>query len=293
MKNSALFLASLFLLLPKTSEAQSFTGHLIGGAESFKGPSLPPPGFYVRNYAVFYNASRLNLPSGEKAPIAFRATSYGEILRAVWVSDAEILGANFFADAFGALIQTNVQVNGARQRSLGFGDLYLEPAGLSWHTPHWDAAVGYSIWAPTGDSQPGSAKPGKGFWGQMLAAGATRYLDEQKTWSISALNRYEFNGRERDSHITPGDQWTLECSLVKSLSPALEFGVVGYHQRQITRDSGPKASREKDSVYALGPELNVFWPSIGTFTSLSYQHEFQARDRPQGQLAVLKITKRF
>jgi hypothetical protein len=176
----------------------------------------------------------------------------------------------------------------------GVGDLYFEPLTLSWHKPRWDAAFGLSFFAPTADSAaPPNAKPGKGFWTPMLTAGATFYLDEEKTWSVSALNRYEFNTEERDTDITPGQIWTIEWGVAKAVSPTLELGLSGYYQAQTTKDYGTGASSALDNVLAIGPEIAGVWPKAGLLYSLRFLHEIQSQDRPQGDIVTLTLTKRF
>ncbi len=89
--------------------------------------------------------------------------------------------------------------------SFNLGDIFVEPITLSWHPKQFDFAVGYGFWAPSGNYSPTDpVSPGKGFWSQMLTAGATWYPDEEKTWSVSVLNRYEFNQQQQDTDITPG-----------------------------------------------------------------------------------------
>jgi hypothetical protein len=86
MKTTSFLAASACLSLPILAQAQSFTGHLFPGAEELKGPSLPPPGFYVRNYTIYYGADRLNQSNGSKMPIDFKASVYADVVRALWVT---------------------------------------------------------------------------------------------------------------------------------------------------------------------------------------------------------------
>ena len=127
----------------------------------------------------------------------------------------------------------------------------------------------------------------------MLTAGGTVYFDKEKTWALSLLNRYEFSQEEDHTSVTPGNQWTLEWGISKSIKPTIDVGVVGYYQLQTTMDSGADASRERDQVLAFGPEINAFCPNLGLFTSLRYNYEVMAKDRPQGQTLVLTLTKVF
>ena len=114
-----------------------------------------------------------------------------------------------------------------------------------------------------------------------------------RTWSVSSLNRYEFNTEENDTGITPGQVWTMEWGVGKGLSPLVELGVSGYCQLQTTTDSGSGASSALDRTLALGPEATVVWPATKIMFSLRYLHEFNVYDRPQGDVVTLTLTRRF
>lgn len=297
MKPSAALITGTLLALPALLHAipapPSFTSHYVPGVEGLMGSSLPPPGFYLRDYNVFYTADRLNMPNGDKAGVDFSAAVYANVIRGIWVTDWKVLGGNFVMDALVPLEYTQIKVNGFKDSEFGFGDICLEPAVISWHGQQWDAAFGYALWMPTGDSQVGTAEPGKGFWGHMITAGGTYYFDKEKTWALSLLNRYEINQRETDTHITPGNEWTLEWGLSKKINPVVNLGIVGYYQLQTTTDCGDNASSQRDQVLAFGPEISLVSPDLGLFTSLRYNFEVMAKDRPQGQTTVLTFTKVF
>ena len=126
----------------------------------------------------------------------------------------------------------------------------------------------------------------------MLTAGATWYIDPEKTWSVSALNRYEFNTEQRDTDITPGQAYTLEWGIGKTVTKTMDVGVVGYYQQQVTGDS-VNGSTAHDRVAAVGPEISVTFPKPMLFVSFRYLYEFMAEDRAQGQTFALTLTKRF
>lgn len=305
MKTNRSFLGALVILagavMVSQVHSQNFTGHYVPGVEGVKGASLPPPGFYVRDYNVFYWSSQVNDVNGNDIPVDFNALVYANLIRPVWITGLEVLGGSVGMDMIVPLVYTDLSVKNTPAgvagdydaAVFGVGDLYFEPLTLSWHKPRWDAAFGLSFFAPTADSEPGTAKPGKGFWTPMITAGATVYLDEQKTWSVSALNRYEFNTEERDSNITPGQIWTIEWGVAKAVSPTLELGLSGYYQAQTTKDYGTGASSALDNVLAIGPEIAGVWPKAGLLYSLRFVHETQSQDRPQGNVVTLTLTRRF
>jgi len=76
----------------------------------------------------------------------------------------------------------------------------------------WPWAAG--VWAPTGDFDVHNPTlAGKGYWTEMLTAGATWYPDQEKRWALSVLNRYEFSQEQSDTDITPGQAYTVEGGL--------------------------------------------------------------------------------
>jgi hypothetical protein len=71
----------------------------------------------------------------------------------------------------------------------------------------------------------------------MLTGGLTYYFDAAKTISASGLMRFERNGKN-DMGFRNGNQVTLEWGLGKHFG-AVQAGLVGYSQWQISDDKGP------------------------------------------------------
>jgi hypothetical protein len=268
-------------------------GHYIPGVEGIQAATLPPAGLYVRDYNYTYWANRFNMPDGSQAPGDFNAVVYANVPRVVWMTGKKIFGADFGMDALIPLVYKNIEGVG---NHFSAGDACFEPVLLSWHLNKFDIAAGYAFYAPTaaaGTVAAGQLDAGSGFWTQMITFGGTWYADAKKTWSISALNRYEFNSIQRNTGLRAGQVYTLEYGVAKALTPTLKFGAAGYYQTQTTLDSGDGASTARDSVAAIGPEITYDFPKIMLFTSLRYEREFFANDRPQGNVVTLTITKRF
>ena len=247
--------------LPGLLQAQP-SAHYVPGSEGIKGASLPPPGFYVRDYNLAYYATRLNDASGNNAHVPdFRAFTYANVPRVIWITDTQVLGGYVGVDALLPFVYQSLRVPGYDHGTFGVGDFFAE-ATLSWHPKQFDFSAGGGVWAPTGDSptQPGpSTRAGLGYWTLMQTAGATWYIDEEKTWAVSALNRYEFNTEQRDTHITPGQAYTLEWGVSKTVAKVVDLGVVGYYQQQVTTDSGTGASRTATAWWRSVPKS--MWPS--------------------------------
>jgi hypothetical protein len=291
-----LLLAGGFAALAFSLQAQP-SAHYVPGVEGIKAASLPPPGVYFRDYNYFYWSDRLNDSHGNKnGPADLDAFTYANLPRVMWITDVKFLGGYVGVDGFLPLVYQQASANTPagpfNGDTFGAGDLYAEGT-LSWHLKQFDFAVASGVDAPTGDSpsQRGpSTTPGLGYWTFMQTAGATWYVDEAKTWAVSALNRFEFNTEQRDTHITYGDAYTLEWGVSKSVCKEAELGVVGYYQQQVTgNSSGDPLNR----VAAVGPEVSFSIPPEMLFFSLRYDYEFMAESRAQGHTIVLTITKRF
>jgi hypothetical protein len=187
----------------------------------------------------------------------------------------------------------NLDMMGSNSSRLGLADVFIEPVTLSWHGKQYDASFGYGLWIPTGDYEATDpVSPGKGFLTQMLTAGVTYYPDPNKTWSFAALNRYEFN-HEREDKITPGQYWTLEWGVGKSITKTIEVGATGYFQVQTTQASGNGASNKKAHVSGIGPEVTLVCPKLGLSTSIRYLREVGAKHQQEGNVLNFTFTRRF
>jgi hypothetical protein len=285
----------------------SLTSHYVPGVEGIKGASLPPPGFYLRDYNVFYLASQLNNADGDEMNMDFDLMAYAQVFRPIYITKWKLLGASYGMDVIVPFAYTDLELNipglgRASDSSFNLSDVFVEPITLSWHGKRFDAAVGYGFYVPTGDydapdpTNPARTSPGKGFWTHMLTAGGTWFFDEPKTWAVSALCRYEINMENSDLDITPGQEFTLEWGVSKTLAKTIDVGLVGYYQQQVTEDNGhdgAAASDDLDHVASVGPEVNAFIPKLKLFASLRYLYEFSASDRPQGSTVTLTLTKMF
>jgi hypothetical protein len=304
MKNQIVpLLAAALAAFPGALQAQS-EAHYVPGIEGIKCATLPPPGFYFRDYNVLYLGETLNNGAGHNfAPAGFQAMVFATVPRAIYISDFKVLGGNLGGDIVLPFVSDSFRhvplpTGGlATVHTDGVGDFYGEST-LSWHPGQFDIGFAAGFWAPTGNSAGlPETQPGLGFWTPELTLGATWYPDQEKTWAISALNRYEFNSEYRNTGVTPGQAWTLEWGISKSVLKTLELGVVGYYQQRITASTGNEPLAEMlfpySRVAAVGPEVNLFIPSVKLFVALRYNYEFMADNRAQGHTLALVLTKVF
>ncbi|MDR3456191.1 MAG: transporter [Verrucomicrobiae bacterium] len=288
-----LLLAAGVFALAVQPQALPVGSHYPVGAEGIKGAALPPPGIYLRDYNFFYSAGKV-----DGLPADVDIFAYVQAPRLIWMTDKKILGANYGMDIIVPFAYKNVSLGGSSGDQFNIADIQVEPLLLAWHFKQFDLSAGYALWAPSGNFDASSpvrylTSPGSGFWSHMLTFGGVWYPDEKKTWAVSLLNRYEICYKQDQTDITPGNMWTLEWGLSKTVAQGVDLGLIGYYQQQATDDSGAGASPDTARVIGVGPEVNVFWAKPGLFTSLRYVYEADARNRPQGHTVTLTVTKRF
>lgn len=295
-----LLLAGLFAL-PTLLQAQP-SAHYVPGVEGIKGASLPPPGFWLRDYNAVYFADALNNPNGSKNnAVDAKAFIYANVPRLLWITDTTVLGGYLGLDALVPLQYTDLNLKAGPNtiidhNTFGIGDLFVEGT-WSRHLNQFDLALGYGVWAPTGDSsdkalQAPSTLAGQGYWTHMLTAGATWYIDSDKKWAVSALNRYEFSMEKESSEQTPGQAYTLEWGASYGVTKTIDVGAAGYYQQQVTPTTG-SAWSDRNRVAGVGPEVSAFFPKWMLGLSLRYAYEFMAENRLQGHTLALTLTKKF
>ncbi|MFK5970595.1 MAG: transporter [Candidatus Marithrix sp.] len=271
------------------------TGHYVNGSTGIKAGSLPAPGFYYLMYNAFYNADDSMDEHGNKLDVGFDINVYAMVNRFVWMTDHKILGANYGMNMLFPLINTNIKVRGLEDERFDLGDIYVGPLLLRWSKARYDASFGAGVYLPTADHDE-LASPGKDFWTGMLTFGGTYYFDESKAWSGSILARYEIHSKKASQDIKPGNDFHFEWGLAKTIAPGLDLGISGYAQWQVTDDSGIDLTWDKnihDQVFAIGPEIKWFIPSLKSVFFFKSQWEFAAKDRPEGHIIYLTFVKIF
>jgi hypothetical protein len=274
-----------------------YTGHYVNGVEGIKAASLPPPGLYLRVYAVSYDADTMKAPDGTTVDgLGFDLGVFATVGRLVWVTDKKLLGANYGLDIIFPYTSTHLQMDGIglNDRQEGLADIAIEPLVLSWNRKRFDTSFGVAFYLTTGDfSLDEPASPGKDFQTTMLTLGGTYFLDESRLWSASILSRYEMHGWSDGTGISPGDDFHFEWGVARNVAKFWDLGLTGYCQWQVSADDGPTANDFKDQVFAAGPEVSKFFPKAKLIGSLRAQWEFGAEDRPQGRILNMTLTKIF
>jgi len=264
--NSRLILLSLFtaLCLPAMGQiAQPLGNHYTPGIEGLEGGSLPPPGFYTRNYFYSYQADRVTNGQGAREPIGFQTMVFAVAPRLLYITPYKILGADYGCSIVLPFVYDHTKISAfdLDQSRVGLADIYVEPLDLSWHLPQADFLVTAGVYTPTGTfSTSNESSLGSGFWTQMTTAGATFYADKERAWHLSLLDRLEFSSRQEQTGLTPGNgelvEWGLGHSVdfTKEASAPPDTSRGNTHPRPATtiRSTITKSKRSRSAARQAG-----------------------------------------
>lgn len=290
-------------LFGSAGSAVAGLSHYIPGGLGIKNATCPPPGTWYAGYNQFYTADTYKNNNGDTSGTTeMNVSVFANVNQFAWVTKEKILGANYGVDFFVPLIYTDLTVKAmgntiVDDQRFGMGDLFVDPLILSWYGKRWDAFIASGFYIPTGKHNK-PASPGKGYWTFMHEAGATFYLDTQKTWSLSARGRFLHSTDDPDTDIRPGKEAIFEYGFGKDIplksGTVFTTGVIGYSYYQLTKDSGPGASDLKIRGHAIGPELQMtisdpFFLNL----SLRYLHEYGVKNNTQGDSVCLTIVTSF
>lgn len=267
-------------------------GHYVPGVEGIQAASVPPPGNYYLGYLVDYNINELRAPgSSNTIPGYNKGTVTALANRFVRITSTKLLGADYGYELIVPVIRKSLTFNaaGISDTGSGVGDVFLSPLVLGWHGSNWDAVAAAGLWLDNASSdKPGS--PGNGYKSTMLTAGGTYYFDATKSWSGSALLRFETNST-MSNDFKPGNQVTMEWGIGKALG-AVQVGLVGYDQWQTSNDSGPGATSDHAERHAVGAEVVYPLMDKGVILKAAYYDEYSAKggSNPQAKGSTLRFT---
>ncbi|MET0025688.1 MAG: transporter [Sedimenticola sp.] len=295
---------TMALLLGSLSVGAFAEGHYVPGVEGLKGPSAPPPGNYYVGYLVNVEVDSLKAPGTDTTLAAHnKGTVTALANRFVHITNKKILGADYGVEAIIPIVKKDLDFDTVSYdaTNTGVGDIYLSPLVLGWHADRWDGLFTAGYWFDNASNSELS-KAGNGYGSAMLTVGGTAYLTQDKSVSASAMLRYEMHsGNTRNAAgvpYEPGDQATLEWGIGKKVSPVLELALVGYNQRQTTKDTGTGATTtNKSSKNAIGVEVSYLSKALGGFIEAAYYDEYDvhANTAPgaDGSTFRLNIVKPF
>ncbi|MBS7723980.1 transporter [Pseudomonas lalucatii] len=265
-------------LCPLAGATEGGGGAYANGADSFMVAALPPPGNYLVSYNAYYRADEFANPS----PVfdSFKVESYASVLRAIHVSDKKILGGNWAMLAFLPYVNVDLDMGFASQRRGGMGDIIVDPFAIGWHSGNWHWAVGMDIYLPTGRYDKDQLVNIGRNYVTLEPIFAFTYRNPAG-YEFSMKTMFDYNFENTDTNYRSGKELHADFIAAKHWGP-WAVGVGGYAYQQVTGDRGGAVFGDfKGRVYALGPQVSYTGPT-GFNISGKFQHEFDARNKPEG-----------
>ncbi len=312
---------ALALAFPAPSGAGG-GGAYPNGAEGFMVGAAPPPGFTMVNYVYYYSANKMKDGSGDDVSAFDDISLFAEVLRLIWISKFQILGANYGQHAFFMVTDVdsdfNQPVGTALKKHYHSTDVpYLiwSPCLLTWHLNqgrlHMVLDVA-DIYVPLyNQNNDNLASMGRNFW-TIEPVFAITYLPTP-AWEFSAKFMYDFNTRQEDyvgvipTEIdrTPGQEFHVDFNTSYGINPNLRVGISGYYYRQVKNDKYHNLERQPASlqaslrdaeddqsrIWAIGP--GIWYKKGRLMATLRSQWEFSVRNHAKGANLWFKLIYLF
>jgi hypothetical protein len=287
--------AGLCLLICNPSRAQEL-GSVLRSDMGLKSGTQPGPGYYFS--FVYYDAeySSVRGPNGNALPGQFSTSLTLPFPVVAATTKWKLAGGNYgfrVAIIFSNQALTSTLVPISKSNTIGFGDIYVQPINLGWHTKRLDYLAAYAFHAPTGNGIRSL-----GFWTHEVIFGTTYYLDAGKKWSVAGNGTLEIHQQKQNSDLLVGDFVTIKGGVGRTfLKGAASAGLVYSLQYKISHDGGTDLPRllpnSLNRAYALGPEVSFPFfvkGKVAGFIGARYAWEFNNSSNFQGNNLALTMT---
>lgn len=333
IRRTAFLLINFFSCI--STYAQS--GHFAPGAEQVRDYIIGSPGIALSLYTYRYNSTRYNDNNGNKVNSVLIGPDGKDTLDAnvdfknyslspefTWTTKLKGSDIKYSACIQPTLATASIDASlktvhpdgfGAQQSEVGTGDLFVEPLAFGLTKSHWDFAIAYSFYAPTGKYNIDSAhlpnsgtikivapdNIGLGYWTNQLQGGVAWYpWADQRLAFVSAVT-YEINGKQKGFDLTPGQNLSVNwgvsqfLSLNKKKSLQLNIGIAGNGNWQVSPNKGTDATNtnEYDRVQSIGAQVGLLYPPLGLWFSVHGFKQYNARNLYEGQSYGLVLGKSF
>ncbi|QEM67695.1 hypothetical protein FO488_05695 [Geobacter sp. FeAm09] len=294
---AGLALCALITLSAATAGAtEGGGGTYPNGAEGVMAGALPPPGLYYLNYLTHYSADQLNDKNGNKQPVDFHVNVTANVSRFVYMTNYQLLGANYGMYALVPLINGSGTLgtpggNSSSTKS-GVGDISFSPFVLAWHSKNWHAATGFEITAPTGQYDKNRlVNLGRNYW--TIQPIFTGTLLSDNGLELSGKFMYDFNTENTDTKYTSGQEFHFDYAAAYHTGP-WTMGATGYFYKQVSDDHGAGAAANdgnKGQVFAIGPTVKYDYKNMSI--EAKYQKEMLVENKPEGDKYWVKVIWAF
>lgn len=300
MKKSILFSAFCAIGIASSASASETGGGVYpNGAEGFTGAALPPPGTYLVAYLQHYDADRFNGPNGDAGLLPdFEARSDAAIARFVHITSIRILGATWGIQAIVPIVNLKVGAAGTSDQTTGLADITVDPILLGWHFKNgFHVSAGADVNVPVGAyNRRRLSNIGRNYWNVEPILAVAYY--GKSGFSVDVKAMYDINLRNANAIFTPfnptgagyrsGNELHFDAAIGQRIG-SWKLGVSSYYYAQTSDDKVDNAAAQatvdrlrgfRGEVFGAGPSVGY---SAGKVQLIgTWQHEFHAENRPQG-----------
>lgn len=267
-----------------------------------------------RSFVIDENTPDTTIDLDLNADFAVRATAAIDLLSAIWVAPQKIFNGHLGLGVVLPVGYQSVDANIAASATVTLPDGTTLGAGrrlelsddtfasgdplavgfIGWNERNWHWKIAGFVNIPIGSyDQNRVVDMGFNRWAADVTVGLT-WLDQKSGFEVSIAPGFTFNGENPDTKYTTGTEFHIEGAVTQHFSEKLAVGIAGYHYRQITGDNGAGAifGAFKGEVSAIGPNITYQFDigSIPVFTSFRWLHEFDAKNRLEGDAGFLTVT---
>ncbi len=284
MRHLAAGIAAVALASPARAQ---LAGDLLRGQYGLAAGTQAPEGIVLTGFAYYYHATNLVGPDGNTVQGTTGSLNLLVPGVNVWyVSPLELLGATYGAvlSMWATSSRPDFPRLDVSQGSFGFGDMYLKPVELGWHTAYVDVITGFALWIPTGSYTPGgTSNSGLGQWGYEFSLGATLWFDKGHHLNLSTQAFYDIYSPKRNATVGPSDTRLQTGNILtlmgglgyQFLGGGLNVGIPYFVQWKVTEDTLPPGigpvlpgiQAAKDWSVGVGAEADFFWSATDGVTA--------------------------
>lgn len=292
------------LLISQAKAVEHGTGIYLLGSKGPLAGQVPAPGVYIQNDLIIEHAKAgisTALPLGGQIGAGINARALIYVPTVLWVPANTWLGGSpafsvsqpFGRESLHVDIVTTPQSERLNNTHTALGDP-IASAMLGWHSTsfYWSTTAMVNI--PLGQYEKNAATNiAFHHWATDLAV-AGSWLPPNTGWEISGTSGMTLNARNPATQYQSGQEFHLEAAISKSVSPPFSLGLIGYHYRQISDDTGKGAilGGFRGQASALGPTANYIFMAQNTPISVRFKllHEFKVKNRLKSTTGFLTVS---
>ena len=288
------------LLLAADSVDAQDLGHKLPGLIGLEAGKVPPPGLYLIDRVVSYEADELRDRTGMLIPVTdLHLVGRANAVGLSYTIQPPRRRTSFTVTAAAPLARLRLNIHDRPEASFdrfGLADIYIQPALLGWRLEGGDLVASYGLYLPTGTSPLAGGKGlSTGHLTHQFSVGGSIYTNKNRTSFVTALASYDANLRKRRIDITRGDTVNIQGGAGTNLfNRVVEAGLAFNSLWQVRDDRGadlPVVLRgARDRVYGFGPDGAVMIKAIQSQLRIRYEWDMGVRSRPQGRLFVVGLN---